>query len=79
MAAHLKLGHAVIAECWGAVLIELVSDVVELVLDQGAELSFGALGAVVGRQGDEKLGLFAEPAPHLLLLASLLPAARADH
>ncbi|MNH43871.1 hypothetical protein D3C79_1058830 [compost metagenome] len=48
-------------------------------LDQGAELGLGALGAVIGRQGDEKLGLFAEPVPHLLLLASLLPAARADH
>ncbi|MNP29944.1 hypothetical protein D3C76_1229940 [compost metagenome] len=79
MATHLKLGHAVITECRGTVLIELVTDVIQLVLDQGAELGLGALGAVVTRQGDEELGLFAEPVTHLLLLASLLPSASSEH
>ncbi|MNJ60134.1 hypothetical protein D3C77_558470 [compost metagenome] len=79
MAAHLQLGHAVIAERWGAVLIELVADVVQLVLDQGAELSLGALGAVVTGQRYEECRLFAEPGAHLLLLARLLPSSSTDH
>ena len=32
--AHLKLGHAVITESWGAVLIELVSDVKQFMLNE---------------------------------------------
>ncbi|MNE69207.1 hypothetical protein D3C80_1649170 [compost metagenome] len=52
---------------------------VQLVLDQGTELGVGALGAVVGGQGDEVVRLLAEPLPHLLLLPGLLPTAGAEH
>ncbi|MNH39952.1 hypothetical protein D3C79_1011950 [compost metagenome] len=66
-----ELGRAVLIGCMG--------DVVELVLDEGAELSVGALGAVVGGQGDEVGRLVSKPFPHLLLLPSLLPPACAEH
>ncbi|MNJ52705.1 hypothetical protein D3C77_480530 [compost metagenome] len=62
-----------------AVLIGRLGDVVELMLNQGAELRFGAFGAIVGSQGDQVVGNFAKPIAHLLFLASLLPTTSAEH
>ncbi len=50
------------------------TDQQELVLHQGAELSVGALGAVVSRQGDDESRHLAEPVTYLLLHPGLLPA-----
>lgn len=62
-----------------AVLIGRMGDVVELVLDQGAKLGVGAFRAEISGKRDQIIRHFAEPVPHLLLLASLLPAASAEH
>lgn len=53
--------------------------VVELMLDQRAKLRVAAGDAVVRCQSDQERRHTAEPLDHLLFLAGLLPAARAEH
>lgn len=50
----------------------------ELVFHQGAELSVGALSAVVSSQGDDESRNLAEPVTYLLLHPGLLPAPGAE-
>ncbi|MCY1450341.1 hypothetical protein D9M71_671400 [compost metagenome] len=48
-------------------------------LDEGAELGVGALGAVIRSEGDDEARHIAEPVDHLLLLPGLLPPASSKH
>ncbi|MNO66626.1 hypothetical protein D3C76_574210 [compost metagenome] len=79
MATQVELGQPVLSELGRAILIRRLGDMVKLVLYQGAELSIGALSAVVGSQSDEVGRLLAEPLAHLLLLTGLLPPASSEH
>ncbi|MNC46082.1 hypothetical protein D3C75_950800 [compost metagenome] len=55
-----------------------MADVIELMLNQGAELKVAALVAVVGSQGDDEGRHLAEPIEHLLFHPGLLPATGAE-
>jgi len=56
-----------------------VAGVIELVLDQGAEVDVAAVRAVMRVERDHKVGQRAEPLAQLLLLAGFLPGAAAEH
>jgi len=78
VSAKLQLGHAFFGECWCTVLISRLGDVVQLVLDECAEVSITTGRAVIGSQRDDEGRHIAESITHLLLHSGLLPTTSAE-
>src|SRR5450830_1163722 len=78
VALQLDLRCTILGECWLTVLVGRMSQVIQLVLDQCAELKVAALGAVVGSQRDDESRHVAKPITHLLLHPGFLPTTSAE-
>src|SRR5690606_750184 len=82
MAAHGESGQSALSELRGAPLVALLAAVLQLRLDQCAELGVRSVRRIGRAEGQNEVGDMAEPLPDLLLGASLGPsthgARRAD-